>query len=214
MSAVHAHTQGEIEALAGEIRRMAGAVDDGPVLATRMATRLLGPDAVALDHRMASAAFLRRTRAGGYQIVVNPAVPDVRFAIAHEIGEWALQTIVRFAGHGAAREQAANRIAAALLAPAPAVLRAHDRLGERLPALADAFGVSQTAVVLRLAEVRGDERAVVTRTGHVIVRTRGAYPWAAVPVLEVARGQRAWRGLRKTALRGGIDAGRVALKAI
>lgn len=203
-------TQQEFESFALEIRKMAGLGDEELTLATRMAARLLGPDAVALDPTMSSAAYLRRVE-GGWQIVVNPNAQDLRFNVAHEIGEWALRTVAQFQGSPEARERAANRIAAALLAPAK-VVRLATAMGERLPELADGFGLSQTAMVLRLAEVRGDERAVVTRTGNVILRTQGAFPWAEVPVVDVARGRR-WAGLRKATLAGGIDHGRVALIA-
>jgi hypothetical protein len=71
--------------------------------------------------------------------------------------------------------------------------------------------LSQTATFLRLGEVLRDERAVVTRSGNVLVRTQGAFPWASVPVVDVARGKR-WPGLSRAHLRGGIDDGRVALR--
>lgn len=207
-----------IEILATEIRYRAGVGEDEPVLATRIAARLLGPNAVALDPSMAGAAYLRHA-GDAYQIVVNPAASDVRFHVAHEIGEWALRSLAHFRGTEQQRERAANRLAAAILAPAKAVLKACScgvpcsTFGEHIPRLAERFGISQTAVVLRLAEVRGDERAVVTRTGNVLVRSRGAFPWAEVPVVDIARGTRRWTGLSKARLRGGIDEGRVALMA-
>lgn len=200
-----------MEALAGEVRRRAGLADGQLELATRIAARVLGPDGVAIDPALRGAAYLCRT-GDGFQIVVNPGARDVRFHVAHELGEWALRTLARFTGTHAQRERAANYIAAAILAPAPDVRRAHAALGERVGPIADAFGLSQTSTVLRLAEVRGDERAVVTRTGNVLVRSQGAFPWADVPVVDVARGEARWIGLSKAKLRGGIDEGRVALR--
>lgn len=200
----------ELELLAQEVRRRAGLADDDLALATRIAARVLGPHAVSLNPQMKGAAYLRRT-IDGFQIVVNPGARDVRFHVAHELGEWALRSLAQFSGSEVERERAANYLAAAILAPESAVRRAHAAVGERLKLLAAQFGLSQTSVVLRLAEVHGSERAIVTRTGNVLIRTQGAFPWASVPVLEVARGTR-WAGLSKTELRGGIDEGRVALR--
>lgn len=201
----------ELEILAREVRRRAGLSEDDLELATRIAARVLGPDAVALDPEMLGAAYLRRT-IDGYQIVVNPGARDVRFHVAHELGEWALKMMTRFEGSEADRERAANYIAAAILAPEGAVRRAHTHVGERLRALADRFGLSQTSMALRLAEVRGDERAVVTKTGNVLLRTSGALDWTQIPIVDVARGAARWRGLARAELRGGIDEGRVALR--
>lgn len=201
----------DLELLAKEVRRRAGLADDEVELATRIAARVLGPDAVALDPELRGAAYLRRT-IDGWQIVVNPGARDIRFHVAHEIGEWALKTLAQFNGTEVARERAANYLAAAILAPEAAVRRAHARVGERLRVLATQFGLSQTSVVLRLAEVRGDERAIVTRTGNVLIRTQGAFPWASVPIVDVAAPGGKWVGLAKAELRGGIDEGRVALR--
>ena len=201
----------EFEILAEEVRRRAGLLYDDRELATRIAARVLGPNAVAFDSTMSGAAYLRRTD-DGWQIVVNPRARDVRFHVAHELGEWALRALARFEGTELARERAANYIAAAILAPEEAIRRAHQAHGERVRAIATEFQMSQTAIVLRLAEVQGDERAVVTRTGNILVRTQGAFPWANVPVVDVARGETRWAELAKTHLRGGIDEGRVALR--
>ncbi len=201
----------ELELLAKEVRQRAGLKDDEFELATRIAARVLGPDAVALDPKMLGAAYLRRTL-DGFQIVVNPGARDVRFHVAHELGEWALKVLANFGGTHVERERAANYLAAAILAPESAVRRAHAARGERIREIASQFGLSQTSVVLRLAEVRGDERAVVTRTGNVLIRTQGAFPWTEVPIVDVARGDARWRGIVPAKLRGGIDEGRVALR--
>lgn len=200
----------DLELLAKEVRRRAGLSDEDMELATKIAARVLGPDSISLDPELRGSAYLRRTL-DGYQIVVNPRGRDVRFHVAHELGEWALKSLARFEGSEAERERAANYLAAAILAPEAAIRRAHAAVGERLGVLASRFGLSQTSVVLRLAEVHGDERAIVTKTGNVMIRTQGAFPWATVPVIDVARGTR-WVGLAKAELRGGIDEGRVALR--
>lgn len=201
----------ELELLAKEVRRRAGLKEDELALATSIAARVLGPEAVVLDPGMRGPAYLRRT-IDGFQIVVNPGARDVRFHVAHEIGEWALRALAKFDGDELQRERAANYLAAAILAPDEAVRRAHAAVGERIRTLATQFGLSQTSVVLRLAEVRGDERAVVTRTGNVLIRTQGAFPWTEVPIVDVARGDARWVGLAKAQLRGGIDEGRVAFR--
>jgi hypothetical protein len=203
--------QDEYEGLAAAVRRLARVDDDEVALATLIATRVLGRDAVALDSRIAGTAYLRSTP-DGFQIVVNPRAADVRFHVAHELGEWALRTIAGFGGTDEEREIAANHIGAAILMPSSALRRVHASVGEKPADLAAHFGVSQTSIVLRLAEVHGDERAVVTRTGNVIVRTRGAFAWVDVPVVDVARGHVRWPGLAKAKLRGGIDDGRIALR--
>lgn len=202
----------EFELLAREVRRRAGLHDDDLELATRIAGRLLGPRAIALEPKLAGAAYLRKTK-DGWQIVANPRSKNVRFHIAHELGEWALRTLAQFDGDELSRERAANYIAAAILAPESALRKAHARVGEQIRELASQFQMSQTAIVLRLAEITGDERAVVTKTGNVLIRTQGAFPWGDVPILEIARGATRWRGLRKANLSGALDVGRVALRA-
>lgn len=195
-----------LEALAQEVRKRANLNDDELLLAPEIAERVLGPRNLALGAEETPA------RLDSLRIIVPRDHPDMNFAVAHELGEWALRDIAKFQGDDLTRERAANYIGAAILAPARLVQRAHRFYGERVGFLARAFALSQTSLVLRLAEVSGDERAIVTRTGNVILRTNGAYPWANVPVVEVARGRK-WRGLAKAKLRGGIDDGRVALRA-
>ncbi len=196
----------EFEILAGELRGLARLGDDDLELAPQIAARILGSGGVVFG------AIGTSARLEGDQIVVPPDHPDLNFAVAHELAEWGLRELVRFKGSHIDKERAANSVGAALLAPRNTMLRAHAHYGERLRSIANTFALSQTGVVLRLAEVCGDERAVVTASGNVLVRTQGVFPWADVPVVSVARGAR-WRGLAKTSLRGGIDEGRVALRA-
>lgn len=202
----------EFEGLAQEVRRRAGVEDGRLELVTRMATALLGRGAVRLVPGMRGAAYLKQSRDGAWYIVANPDMPDVRFNLALELAELSLVCVANFRGTELERERSANYVAAAILAPARAVLHTYVEVGERYKKIADRFGLSQTSAVLRLAEVRGDDRAIVTRSGNVLVRTQGAFPWAEVPVVEVARG-RPWAGLSSTKLRGGIDEGRIALRA-
>jgi hypothetical protein len=198
----------ELELIAQELRAIAELADDDIRHAPVIAARVLGERGVRLLPSGPPIAYL-----DGETVLVSRDHPDMNFAVAHELGEWALKYLANFKGTHAERERAANYIAAAMLAPKPTVERAHRYYGERLRALAETFGVSKTSMTLRLAEVRRDERAVVTKNGHVLVRTQGTFPWAQIPVLDVARGESQWRGLAKTSLRGGIDEGRVALRA-
>lgn len=204
----------ELELLADEVRKRAGLAENENALATTIAVRLLGPTGVAIDPDLHGVAYLRRRSDGGFQIVVRPGLVDVRFVIAHELGHYALREVAHAELAGAEEERAANYLAAAILAPAESIRRAHRYFGNelrQLRPLAKTFGLSQTSTQLRLGEVLGDERAIVTaRNGNIL--TRGQV-WATVPVLEVARGSRRTIGILKVTLRGGIDEGRIALRA-
>lgn len=198
-------TPDDLERLAREVRSIAGLDNDELLLAPEIAARVLGTVGVVFGEAGTVA------RLDGRRIIVPIDHGDLNFATAHELAEWALRDIALFRGTHVERERAANYVGAAILAPAEVVRRAHDYFGERLRPLARTFALSQTSAVLRLAEVRRDERAVVTKNGNVLLRTQGTFPWADVPVVEVARGGR-WRGLAKARLRGGIDEGRIALR--
>lgn len=197
----------ELERLAQEIRTIAHLDDDDLPLAPEIAERVLGKGSVLFGLPGTAA------RLDGLRIIVPPEHPDLNFIVGHELAEWALRDVLRFRGPHPEKEQAANYVAAALLAPPMTVRRAYSYFGEHLRPLAKTFGLSQTSATLRLAEVRGDERAVVTRSGNVLLRTQGTFPWADVPVADVAHGRTQWMGLAKARLRGGIDEGRIALHA-
>lgn len=195
----------DLEKLAEEVRGLAGVGPDDLPFAADIAAGVLGRERVVFGAPGTVAHY------DGLRIVVPRDHQDINFAVAHELAEWALEKLAGYAPPHVTRERAANYLGAAILAPADTVRRAHDYFGERIPTIARTFALSQTSTTLRLAEVRRDERAVVTRTGHVLLRSQGTFPWAEVPVVEVARGG-GWRGLAKATLRGGIDDGRVALR--
>jgi hypothetical protein len=197
----------DLERLAQEVRGIASLDDDDLLLAPEIAERILGSRGVTFGPAGTVAFF------DGLRIVIPIDHRDLNFAVAHELGEWALAHVARFRGDHVARERAANYLGAAIVAPASMVRRAHAFWGEQLETIAKAFALSQTGAALRLAEVRGDERAVVTKNGHVLVRSQGAFPWNDVPVVAVARSRERWQGLAKAQLRGGIDEGRIALRA-
>lgn len=198
----------ELERLAREVRSIARLDEDELLLAPEIAARILGNENVAFSPPDTVAHL------AGCRILVPLGHPDLNFAVAHELAEWALARLAGFDGEHVERERAANYLGAAIVAPADTVRRAHAHFGEKLRTIARTFALSQTSTTLRLAEVQQEERAVVTKSGNVLVRTQGCFPWADVPIVDVARGAGRWRGLAKARLRGGIDEGRIALRVM
>lgn len=198
--------------MATAVRRRAGLADDDFADAVSITACILGPTSIVYDPSLAEATYLRRRKDGSFEIALRPGAPDLRFRLLHEVGHVVL-------GEAGIRlpfdqeESAANYIAAAVMAPVPLLKRAHSYYGEKLRPIAKTFGMSETATQLRLAEVLGDERGVVTKRGHVFVRSQGAFPWAEVALVAVARGQVIDNRLETAPMRGGIDRGRVALRA-
>lgn len=200
----------DLELLANEIREQAGVEGDELPLASEIAVRLLGEDGFAYGHEHAGA------RLDGLRIIVPRRHPDQNFVIAHELGEWALKYIAKYNGPPNKKEAAANYIAAAIIAPRAAVEAAYRQYGEDVDTMSRAFVMSRTSMVLRLAEVLDQERAVVTgQNRNVIVRNARAVNWADPKIVRLAKGEiREYPGLVKTCMFvGGIDDGRVALRA-
>jgi hypothetical protein len=108
-------------------------------------------------------------------------------------------------------ERSANYIAGAILAPASTLRRAHLHFGNVLRPIAKAFGMSDTAMHLRLAEVLKDERAVVTKRKNIFIRSQGKFPWEAVDVVAVARGEIVDPRIEVVPMRG-LERGRAALR--
>lgn len=202
----------DLEDLAEAMRKLAGHGPDDYAVATDVAIGLVGEAGIIVDPTLAGSTYFRE-HDGGYEIVLRLDAPDVRHRLLHESGHVALRKLAGVRLPRDEEERAANYLAAAVMAPRELLRRAHAHYGEDHAALAKTFGMSQTSIVLRLAEVGlGDERAVVTKTGNVLLRTRGAINWANIPVVDVAAGRQRWKGLVKARLRGGIDEGRVALR--
>lgn len=199
-------TVSECEFWAAEVRRLAGLKDEELLLGPEIAARVVGPHNVLLSECDVGA------RLEGRRIVVPESHPDLSFAFCHELAELILLTRARFRGPHEIKERIANRIAAAILAPPKMVRLAHSRFGERLSLIARVFGLTKTSVHLRLREVLGDEGAIVTKTGNVLVRNPAAVDWSRPDIVSAPHRTGPIRGLKSTRLRGGIDDGRVALR--
>jgi hypothetical protein len=204
----------ELERWAREVRRRAGFDELDLVSSLTIAKRAMGVE-VLLNPSLHTQACLVTDADGFFRIVVRDLEAETHFAVAHELGHWALDAIARWKPPN--EEAIANRLAAAICAPAVIVRAIVKREGRsvrrHLRPLARTTGLSQTAANLRASEVLDDERAVVTAAHqNVMVRSAGRYPWEPGWVIQVAlKGERDER-LETTKLHGGIDAGRVALR--
>lgn len=202
--------QGDVEAMALEVRRKSGASDEQVISLTTTIEAHMGPGSVEMVDAMVGHGALVRV-GERHRIMLRRGYRDIRFVAAHEFAHWVFASLGLRMEH-VEEERAANTFAAALLAPAALVRKAYGFFGERTETIAERLKLSQTSAVLRLAEVRGDARAVVTRSGHVLMRGT-AQTLTRERATEAARGK-APRGLAKARLRGGIDEGRVALRAM
>jgi hypothetical protein len=191
---------------------MAKLGSDEVVDAFEFAIRLIGPKSVVVLDRLAVGARLRRSDDGDYTIELRDELPDINFACAHEMAHWALREVWKYSGND--EERLANRLGAALLMPktlVEGVVRWRGGGLRPVAPLARMVEVSQTAAQLRIAEVIGDERAVVTRSGNLIVRNAAAVDWSDPRIPQTLRPGVRHPGLAKSLLHGGIDEGRVAL---
>lgn len=194
-----------LEDVAAGLRRRARLRDHEVALAPTIAARILGHDGL----RFGAPDVTPHYDPTSHRIVVPERYPDLNFAIAHELAEMAFRSEgVAFADYPT-KERAANYVAAALLAPPVRVrFEAMRALGD-LRVLASIFHVDQSTIALRLAEVLGEKRAVVTRTNNVLSR---GVP-TEIDLVAFARDRRCrLPGLTKTVLTG-RDRGRVAILA-
>jgi hypothetical protein len=201
----------DLEMIAGALRDMAGLDEGAMEPVTHTAVRILGPDGVVLVPSLGHGAFLRRRVDGGYQIAIGDAVPDVRWALAHELGHLGLRTLGKLELPPSEEESAANYIAGALLAPACTFRRAVKHFGGDLTALrplAKTFGLSQTSAQLRIGEVFNVDRAVVTAKQENVLARGPRWGRAALTELRALSPRR----VERRQLRGGIDEGRLAMR--
>jgi hypothetical protein len=198
----------DLEALALETRTRARVDDEDVVRPGVMAVRLLGRDGLHRMPRLSATGMLIPVE-GRYRIFVRRNVPDEAFVIAHELGHWSLRNI----GYsGPDEERFADYVGAAIMAPPKVVRWAYRRFGESLGEIARVFHATQSMIVLRLAEVLGDERALVSPR-DVRVRSAGRFHWPSASELRAWRDGRTPPGVQRAALRGAYDAGRVAFRA-
>jgi len=92
---------------------------------------------------------------------------QLNHAVAHELGQW----LLRRRGYSEADvEELSSSVAAAICVPRPAIVAAYGELGEDLAALSRRFQVSESLMVLRIAECFGRPTALITEK---VVLTRG-----------------------------------------
>lgn len=198
----------DLETIAGDTRKRVKLKDDEVVASEVIARKLLGPHAVERIPRFSATGMLAKIR-GAYRIILRRNAPDENFTIAHELGHWSLRAI----GYdGPDEERYADAIGAAIVASPAATRSAYSHFGEKLPAIAKVFRGTQSFVVLRLAEVLGDERALLSRDA-VRIRSQGAFQWPEADELRAWERTRPPPGVRRAALQGPYDRGRVAFVA-
>ena len=203
----------QLDLFAERIRRAARVGPEEIVDAAELALRLIGPESVVMVDRLACGARLRWFKSS-YRIELRDGLPDINFACAHELAHWALRTFEGYSGPD--EERFANYVGTALLAPRSLVRSGLVFYGRKLEAvlpLAEAVSISQTASNIRLGEVIGDERAVVTRSSRVLRSSADSFPEPDEQLVLFARAPKARPGVTKTTLRGGIDDARIALRA-
>lgn len=200
----------ELEGIAQAVRKKASIAPDEIVSGPTLIERLL-KTRVRVAPTLGSTACL--TFDGRfYRVILREVSDDSNFDCAHELSHFALRTIARY--FGPEEERYANALAAAILVPATIVRAAVGQHGAELAAidpLADFGQMSQTAAHLRLGEILGDERAVLTKKNrNRMIRSQGHFRWGKAPLIGFLKGERDIPGLVKVQLHGGIDAGRVA----
>ncbi len=198
-------TGDEIEELAERVHRENRFDHDVPPQPAELVERVLGPGAIRLVPRRALPGFGAAARVSGRWsvfIVEDSPVVVRRFVLLHELAHVLLGRT--------ATERECDALAAALLVPKRALLRAIGDRGARLPSLARVFGASESCIGLRLGEVTNQPTALVAPAS---VRIRGStYPWPPeADIRRVAEGP-ATPGLRKAKLRD--DATRSLLRVI
>jgi hypothetical protein len=148
-----------LEGLAEWAYRAACLPDDVPAGGLELAQRLLHCDVPLIRCLGGNAARLTRT-AKGWVLAVQRggSVTQTRWLIAHELAEWLLE---RDGYREEDVEAVADALAARLIAPRRAVRQAL-RYGMAVPDLAEAFGATQSCVLLRQAEVAGAPTALIT----------------------------------------------------
>lgn len=199
----------ELEELAAELRRMACVESDEIVSALTMAKRILGVPVRVLG-TLPTQACLTHDEAGRYRITIRRLEPESHFAVAHELGHWALREIAQ--ADPPNEEELANRIAAALCVPSTLAKQVTKgvRRSHQFRPLAKATGVSETSAALRLRDLQDEARAVVTSRRRNLLG--GFVGLEAARAIRLADEQESDPEIVTVRLRDvGIDSGRVQL---
>jgi len=190
--------QAVVEGLADDAYRRAGMEPEQPNI-SRLARGLLGPDAIERGPRPfhGPGALIRVQET--WRIVISRSLEPsfARFVVAHELAHY----LFRLNGctfEDADEERCANRLGAALLAPRRAWALARRSLGEELPALSEAFGLTETGAALRLGEA--ELRPIVVVCPSALL-ARGPEDWVWPDAATLRRWARQpIPGVRKTRL--------------
>jgi hypothetical protein len=195
---------GEIEGTAERLYREAGFDLGKQAPSVLLARRLVGDRSV---YSVPPEAFSGRgalVRVGAERrIYVRADLPMAtkRFVLLHEVAHWALGP--------AASEVECDALAASLLLPRDAFLRALERRGSKIASIARIFGTDHSCVWLRIGETTA--RPLVLLTPGAI-RVRGAaFSWPSDKSLREMAARQKFPGLRKTRLSD--DPQRIALAA-
>lgn len=199
----------DIEGTADALYRAAGFDTTEPIAPMRLARSLLGDGAVLTVRNVSLPGDAVLVRVGAdwrIYLRAGASLERRRFAVAHELAEWHL---ARTGYRENDREEIADALGAALLAPRQLFLRFQRHTGARWPALAHALATSETCVALRHGEVTGEPLAVVApRT----LRVRGDdFVWPDAEQLRRLVAGRLPEGLRRDRLRD--DPRRVVVRA-
>lgn len=163
-----------LEGIAIELHRRHGFDPERPPSTMRLARAMFGPGCIVRPPTMLGAAPSSTfVLAGARRICVRRTVPrdELAFYVAHELAHAELG---QPHGAGAQIEAACDYLAAALIAPRPAVLALHRAFGWDLAAIAEEVVATQTWAALRLAEALLEPLAAVSPS---LVRVRGPEEW-------------------------------------
>lgn len=169
---------GDLEAEAESLYRMAGLDPDSPPGPAVLARRILGPASVrhAPPQHLPGDGALARVR-DSWRIYVRAGLTPERlgFAVAHELAE---HHLARIGYRGSDIEERADRLGAAILAPRGAIRAALAHCGDDVRALAHAFVSTQSWAAMRTAEVTGAPTALVS-PAKVRVRGQLEFVWGS-----------------------------------
>lgn len=197
----------DIEGEAGVLYRSTGFELDEPAPMLELARRALGRGCVLQVHARAIPGDACLATVGGERRLYlrRGLSPErARWAIAHELGHWALGV------DSSSRENEDNcdALAAALVAPRAAFRAALRECGDRYHKLAVWFQTTESCAALRLGEVTGDPLALIAPAR---VRVRGSeFVWPGEAELRQLAAKPRVPGVRKARLRD--DQRRVAMR--